>query len=308
MSVIKDKNYIQTYGWMINNLDLKQSELKIYSIIYGFCKSDEGKFIGSISYLQEWGGYTKATIVNVLKSLVDKGLIFKKYVTINNVNRCEYTVNFNYTVNGEKVIPQPGNKPNNSSKIGGKVSIPPNEKNSSDGIEIKHNIYNNTSYYSNTSYYHTSYDNTREKNNTRKPEPSVQSDRAVAKTLKLNNKTKNRVNSVLAYIQKRNVNQRVYSLFIDYLTSLVELNREFSFKSMQKQIDALLELTVEQQIKALNETIIKGWRSLKYSVDNIKNMAASPNKNDYVKPIAKQQYTEEEKKQILERCKNQPTY
>lgn len=308
MGVIKDKNYIQTYGWMVNNLDLKQSELKIYSIIYGFCKSEEGKFIGSVSYLQEWGGYTKATVVNVLKSLVDKGLIFKKHVTINNVNRCEYTINFDYTINGEKVIPVPCNKSN-------KVAIPPNDKSSTDGIKIKHNIYNNTSYYSNTSYYHTSYDNTRIRDNTRTPGPEAQATSDVAKLLSRNTKTRSRVNSVLAYIQKKGVDRKVYDLFVEYLISLIEMDRAFSFKSMQKQIDALLELTPEQQVQAAEETVINGWRSLKYSIDNIQNenrIKPSPF-TTYDKTGGEGQlYTQEEKealrKEILENSKNQPRY
>lgn len=298
------KNFFQVNGWMLTDLELKNSELLIYAIIYGFSQDGHHKFNGSLQYLAEWTNTTTRNVSNALKSLVDKNYILKETKVDNGVTFNEYMANPEYILDADEYTDVDDFTPREKSSPPVKKFHTPHEKISTNNIN--NNIVN-TSYLSDTSYYHTPYDNTRTED-TRKPEPSVQSDRAVAKTLKLNNKTKNRVNSVLAYIQKRNVNQRVYSLFIDYLTSLVELDKEFSFKSMQKQIDALLELTVEQQIKALNETIIKGWRYLKYSVDNIKNMAASPNKNECVKPIAKQQYTEEEKKQILERCKNQPIY
>lgn len=299
-----EEKYVAIQSWMVSDLKLSGNDLIVYALIYGF-NSRNRKFIGTPDYISKFTGCSTRQISRILDNLVEKGLLTKTKFTMNRTNRCEYRCNIDFSA--EKKADLKGE--NDVSNTDSMTSSHYDNMSESHYDNMSNNNINNSYYTSNTSYLHTSYINTRNScNNIRKPEPSVQSDRDVAKTLKLNNKTKNRVNSVLAYIQKRNVNQRVYSLFIDYLISLVELDREFSFKSMQKQIDALLELTVEQQIKALNETIIKGWRSLKYSVDNIKNMAASPNKNECVKPIAKQQYTEEEKKQILERCKEQPIY
>lgn len=83
---------------MINELDLKETEQKIYAIIYGFCQS-KGFFDLSWEYLSRATKTTKPTINKYLKSLVDKKYIFKEYVYINKVKRCKYTINWEVVKN-----------------------------------------------------------------------------------------------------------------------------------------------------------------------------------------------------------------
>ena len=67
MSQISDDNYFVVNGWMINKLNLSGTELMTFAIIYGFCQHDnmQGEFRGSLQYLADFTGSTKATIIKV---------------------------------------------------------------------------------------------------------------------------------------------------------------------------------------------------------------------------------------------------
>ena len=65
--------------FMRTDLGLKGSELYVYAVIYGFTKS-KGNFSGSLKYLEEVTGFTAVQCCNTLKSLVKKGLIYKKSI------------------------------------------------------------------------------------------------------------------------------------------------------------------------------------------------------------------------------------
>lgn len=91
---IKDENYYQISGWMINRLKLKGVALSAYAIIYGFTQDGENEFTGSLQYLCDFvGGVSKPTIIKALKELVDRGYIFKREEFINGVQFNRYKVN-----------------------------------------------------------------------------------------------------------------------------------------------------------------------------------------------------------------------
>ena len=90
MGKVKNENYYQVQGWMVNELGLKGNELMIYAIIYGFSQTDGQYFTGSQSYLAEWTNATDRSVRNTLSSLVEKGLLEKIDKTINRVKYCEY--------------------------------------------------------------------------------------------------------------------------------------------------------------------------------------------------------------------------
>ncbi len=90
--MIKDDNYYQISGWMLNRLGLKGVALSVYAIIYGFTQDGESEFSGSRQYLADFTGTTRPTIDKALKELIEKGYISKKIVTINNVNFNKYKV------------------------------------------------------------------------------------------------------------------------------------------------------------------------------------------------------------------------
>ena len=93
-SRIKDENYYQIQGWMINRLGLKGVALSVYAIIYGFSQDGENEYKGSLQYLCDFcGGVSKPTIITALKSLVESKYIFKREEFVNGVQFNRYKIN-----------------------------------------------------------------------------------------------------------------------------------------------------------------------------------------------------------------------
>ena len=91
MSAVRDNNFFVVHGWMINRLGLKGNELQIYAIIYGFSQAKDTEFTGSLQYLSDWVGLTRANTLARLKSLVEKGLLVKTDIFTNGVKTCQYS-------------------------------------------------------------------------------------------------------------------------------------------------------------------------------------------------------------------------
>ena len=85
MGRIKDENFYQIQGWMLNRLNLKGIDLQIFAIIYGFSQDDETEFTGSIGYLSEFTGASRPTVIKSLKKLCENQYIIKKENKINGV-------------------------------------------------------------------------------------------------------------------------------------------------------------------------------------------------------------------------------
>lgn len=90
MTKVYNSNYITVQGWMVNDLQLKGTELMVFAIIYGFSQAEEQHYTGSLQYLADWTGSTKQTVINALKSLLDKGYIGKVENVYNGVKFIEY--------------------------------------------------------------------------------------------------------------------------------------------------------------------------------------------------------------------------
>lgn len=141
MSYVKDGNYINIQPFMVRDLGLKGNELLVYAIIHGFSQDGKSVFTGSLQYLADWTNSTKRAVMNVLKNLIDKGLIEKidtgkqifayKTVEINSlVKKVHYGKNFTST--GEKSSMDYGKKFNGTM-----------EKSSPNNINIINNNINN---------------------------------------------------------------------------------------------------------------------------------------------------------------------
>lgn len=128
-SRIKDDNYIQIQGWMLNKLNLKNNELLIYAIIYGFSQDGESEFNGSLQYLADWCNCTKQGVLKCLKSLLEKDYIKKLEYTKNNIKFCSYKTNLDILTKFNSI----------------KQSLIGSIKQSS--IGIKQSLTNNTIYY-----------------------------------------------------------------------------------------------------------------------------------------------------------------
>lgn len=91
--MITDTNYYQISGWMINRLNLKGNELQAYAIIYGFTQDGQNWYTGSLAYLSDWLNCSSRTCINVLASLVEKGLLLKESWTEKGVPYTRYRAN-----------------------------------------------------------------------------------------------------------------------------------------------------------------------------------------------------------------------
>lgn len=129
-SRIKDENYYQIQGWMINRLGLKGVPLSVYSIIYGFSQDGENEYTGSLQYLCDFcGGVSKPTIINALKSLVEAGYLIRREEIINGVQFNRYKANLPLLKN--LYYPDKETLPEGVKKFdeGGKKTLPNNEVN-----------------------------------------------------------------------------------------------------------------------------------------------------------------------------------
>lgn len=90
---MKNENYINIQGWMINDLKLSGNKLIIYAIIYGFSQDGKSEFTGSLNYLSKSINSTKPTVIKILKELVESGLLWKRVEVVNNINFNAYSVN-----------------------------------------------------------------------------------------------------------------------------------------------------------------------------------------------------------------------
>lgn len=122
---------------MRTRLNLKGNELMCYALIYGFCQDKETRFKGSLSYISDWLGCTKPSVINTIKSLINKGFIIKYPYEINNVIFNEYSVNFDVVGDDPDNSPKDREKNNPQSKNftgGSKKTLLPIDN-------IKDNIY-----------------------------------------------------------------------------------------------------------------------------------------------------------------------
>ena len=76
MKYITDNNYYVVHGWM-RKMGLKGLQLDLYAIIYGFCQDNGSAFYGTISYLEEFTGFSRRAVIDALNDLVGKGYIRK---------------------------------------------------------------------------------------------------------------------------------------------------------------------------------------------------------------------------------------
>lgn len=89
---MNDNNYVVIQGWMCNELKLSGNELLIFALIYGFSQDGESEFSGSRSYIANTFNISKPTVDKTLKSLMDKNLITKREIIINDVKMNRYKI------------------------------------------------------------------------------------------------------------------------------------------------------------------------------------------------------------------------
>ena len=92
-SKIKDDNYYQVTGWMLNKLKLKGTPLNVFAIIYGFSQDGESEFSGSRQYLVDFTNSSKPTVDKALNELCNLNYIIKTSKVTNNITFNSYKAN-----------------------------------------------------------------------------------------------------------------------------------------------------------------------------------------------------------------------
>lgn len=105
-SRIKDENYYQVSGWMLNRLGLKGTALEVYAIIYAFSQDGESWFSGSLKYLADFTNATTRTIISTLKDLTEKGYLVKWERLEDGVKFCSYRAIKDPKRGGEEISPR----------------------------------------------------------------------------------------------------------------------------------------------------------------------------------------------------------
>lgn len=138
----KEGTYIVIQSFMVNELGLKGNELLIYAIIYGFSQDGSSEFSGSLQYLADWTNSSKQCVIDTLKKLLEKKLIMKNVMNVNNVRLCTYkTSGQNFDGYSKKL-----NGVVKNFEWGSQKSLTGYSKNLNGGSQnsLPNNIYNNT--------------------------------------------------------------------------------------------------------------------------------------------------------------------
>ena len=75
---MKNKDYINVQGWMVNELQLSGNELLLFALIHGYSKDGINKYRGSINYVSEFLSISRKTVINLYSKLLNKEFISKQ--------------------------------------------------------------------------------------------------------------------------------------------------------------------------------------------------------------------------------------
>lgn len=90
-SIIKNTNYINIQGFMVNQLGLDGEQLIVYALIYGFSQDEGSWFTGSLQYIANWIHKDRKNVYpRYLKPLVDNNLLERKEETANGILYVKY--------------------------------------------------------------------------------------------------------------------------------------------------------------------------------------------------------------------------
>lgn len=271
MSKLKDENYYQISGWMLNRLGLKGAELQVFAIIYGFSQDGESVFGGSLSYLCDWVGASKPTIIKALKDLVSKEYIVKDTLEVNNVIFNRYKVNLQVISNLQ------GSK---DSLQGSKDSLLNNNNNNNTHISSKDDIFDK------------GHSQSSARSTTSSSGKLFSSEKPKTKKSSIQ-KTNNFITACQREAIKKEFSKEVLAELDKYFRMLAEMNCLLPAMSIAEQLAKLKNVSQDRQVDVVKATISHGWKSLQYEADA--NVAGTVPAWDTAAPDAFKAKTEEEK-------------
>ena len=76
----------------MRELGLSGNELMVYALINGYSQDEQGCYYGSITYICNICNISRRTVINILTTLVERGLVVKRETLRNGVKYREYTI------------------------------------------------------------------------------------------------------------------------------------------------------------------------------------------------------------------------
>ena len=240
-SKIREDNYYVVHGWMRTKLSLSGVDLDIFAIIYGFSQDEETEFTGSIQYLCDFTGCSRPTVINALKRLVDLGYIIKRTEIINNVTFSRYRT----CLGGSKDSLLPVKNFNGGSK---------------DSLH-NNNIYNNTTKSSIIKNSPSSPNTVSRKGLISKPDK---------KSIEKQAKVEKYVFDCHRISEEYEFSDKVSDKLIDFFRMLGQSGTFLPDVTIRAQLEDIVNLNENQQLRVISDTIKSGWKSLKYSVEKVR--------------------------------------
>ena len=266
MSKIHDDNYYQVSGWMINCLELKGTELQIFAIVYGFSQDGESMFSGSISYLCDWLGVSKPTVINALKSLVAKEYLIKDTLEVNGVVFNRYKAN---------------------------LEVLKNFRGSKDSLRgSKDSLLNNNNYNTNILSKDSILDTGRAPSPTQTPGKLFSSAKSTTRKSSVQ-KTNAFITACEREAVRKDFSVEVLSELSKFFIMLAQMNTLLPAVSIAEQLTHLKKVPANKQVEVVKNTVSRGWKSLQYEAEAL--ATSSVPKWDTAAPDAFQAKTEEEK-------------
>jgi hypothetical protein len=234
MSTVRNDNFVCIQGWMVNELNLSGNKLMTYALIYGITQDGDSEFTGSAQYIADWCNCSKRTIISVLSSLVEDGLLIKTECIKNNMKFCNYKVsitkNRTYVWGGEKISPLV-----KKFHGGGEKISPPSEKISLGGGEkiSLHNIDNNTI-----------------KDNI---------DKNIAKNVAKKEKI---LNGIIGKLSMYDFSEKVEERIIDFFSDRIDKKDIPGEYQIIATLDSLANASEREQLEGIENSIKGGWKTI----------------------------------------------
>ncbi len=90
---INENGFVNIQSFMVRELHLKNAQLMVYAIIYGFSQTQNQECTAGLKYFQEWTNSSERNVINAINILIKKGYIKKTKGSGNkNIYRAIYPV------------------------------------------------------------------------------------------------------------------------------------------------------------------------------------------------------------------------
>lgn len=101
------RQYVTVMDWMWDDLGLSGNDILCYALIYGFSQDGKSEFKGTASYVAQRLHIRKATALDILRRLTDRGVIRKREFTYQGKRYCFYSAETS-SETGTETVPVTG--------------------------------------------------------------------------------------------------------------------------------------------------------------------------------------------------------